>query len=163
MTQPFDVAFFQPLKMSMRKILEDWKSGPGRCVKQQFQKTSFPCYWKKCLKPAKLKLVGWLKKTWNNSSLSRKGSGKNPQNFQHPPSPIYQTVLLLSQVFKILTTENNKASTSGTISSKKHGPKTRRKPLQYHLMTSLLMTSACSTPMRTCKCLTLSSQKKMTN
>lgn len=30
LTQPLDVAFFHPLKVLWRKILEKWKSGPGR-------------------------------------------------------------------------------------------------------------------------------------
>lgn len=30
LTQPLDVAFFRPLKMAWRTILEDWKKGPGR-------------------------------------------------------------------------------------------------------------------------------------
>lgn len=30
LTQPLDVAFFRPMKMTWRKILEEWKKGPGR-------------------------------------------------------------------------------------------------------------------------------------
>lgn len=30
MTQPLDVAFFHPIKMAWRQILEKWKKGDGR-------------------------------------------------------------------------------------------------------------------------------------
>lgn len=30
LTQPLDVAFFRPLKIHWRKILEDWKVGEGK-------------------------------------------------------------------------------------------------------------------------------------
>ena len=30
LTQPLDVAFFRPMKMAWRAILQDWKKGTGR-------------------------------------------------------------------------------------------------------------------------------------
>lgn len=41
LTQPLDVAFFRPMKMSCRNILEEWKQGPGK-GEASVQKDRFP-------------------------------------------------------------------------------------------------------------------------
>lgn len=41
LTQPLDVAFFRPMKMAWRKILEEWKVGPGH-REASLQKDVFP-------------------------------------------------------------------------------------------------------------------------
>lgn len=41
MSQPLDVAFFRPFKKAWRKILTDWKKGPGR-RESSIPKTAFP-------------------------------------------------------------------------------------------------------------------------
>lgn len=45
-TQPLDVAFFRPMKMSWRKLLEEWKQGPGR-RESSVTKDKFPSLLKK--------------------------------------------------------------------------------------------------------------------
>lgn len=51
-TQPLDVAFFRPLKMSWRLILEEWKNGPGR-YEATIPKDKFPALLKKLLETCK--------------------------------------------------------------------------------------------------------------
>lgn len=41
LTQPLDVAFFRPIKMTWRAILEEWKKGPGR-AEAALPKDKFP-------------------------------------------------------------------------------------------------------------------------
>lgn len=41
MTQPLDVAFFRPMKIAWRKIIQNWKKGPGR-KKATIPKEEFP-------------------------------------------------------------------------------------------------------------------------
>lgn len=45
-TQPLDVAFFRPMKMAWRKILEEWKQGPGR-RDSSVPKDKFPALFRK--------------------------------------------------------------------------------------------------------------------
>lgn len=45
-TQPLDVAFFRPMKMAWRKILEEWKQGPGR-RESSVPKDKFPALLRK--------------------------------------------------------------------------------------------------------------------
>lgn len=45
-TQPLDVAFFRPMKIAWRKILEEWKQGPGR-RESSVPKDKFPALLKK--------------------------------------------------------------------------------------------------------------------
>uniref|UniRef100_A0A1B6GCB9 DDE-1 domain-containing protein n=1 Tax=Cuerna arida TaxID=1464854 RepID=A0A1B6GCB9_9HEMI len=52
LTQPLDVAFFRPLKMSWRKILEEWKIGPGR-YEATIPKDKFPSLLKKVFETCK--------------------------------------------------------------------------------------------------------------
>lgn len=54
LTQPLDVAFFRPLKMAWRSILEKWKQGPGR-NEASLAKDKFP--------PLLKELCGTLKET----------------------------------------------------------------------------------------------------
>ncbi|XP_046684451.1 MFS-type transporter clz9-like [Homalodisca vitripennis] len=51
-TQPLDVAFFRPLKISWRAILKDWKNGPGR-YEATVPKDKFPSLLKKVFETCK--------------------------------------------------------------------------------------------------------------
>lgn len=55
-TQPLDVAFFRPLKISWRATLEEWKNGPGRC-EATIPKHKFPSLLKKVFETCKAENV----------------------------------------------------------------------------------------------------------
>lgn len=52
LTQPLDVAFFRPMKIAWRKILHDWKQGPGR-NEATIPKSKFPNLLKKLCEACK--------------------------------------------------------------------------------------------------------------
>lgn len=62
LTQPLDVAFFRPLKMTWRAILEEWKKGPRR-AEASLPKDKFPPLLKQLFESLKeLNVISGFKK-----------------------------------------------------------------------------------------------------
>lgn len=98
LTQPLDVAFFRPLKIAWRKILLQWKKGPGR-KEAAIPKSIFPRLLKQlmeCIMPnAKLNIIAGFRKTGLIPLNKEEVLKQLPnENLQHHESQAINTSIL---------------------------------------------------------------------